>query len=229
MFEEANAELEEIDPFCRHLPEVLLARLAIYHGLKKWDLLAVVAKRLTAWNPKEPGFFVELAYATRRAESIHAAHAILTRAASLHPTDPTIQFNIACYEAQMGSLDRAKAHLKRATEIDAKFKLMALEDPDLEPVWASFGYLARVREAHGREVWPLDGVQTHHGARQGERRGRSGAQGRRRPNGEHSFVSLAPPHTHEHHGKRGCAGGSSAEVYRACVSGNECALYASRN
>jgi hypothetical protein len=36
MFEEANAELEEIDPFCRHLPEVLLARLAIYHGLKKW-------------------------------------------------------------------------------------------------------------------------------------------------------------------------------------------------
>jgi hypothetical protein len=23
MFEEANAELEEIDPFCRHLPEVL--------------------------------------------------------------------------------------------------------------------------------------------------------------------------------------------------------------
>ena len=30
--------LEEIDPFCRHLPEVLLARLAIHHGLKKWEL-----------------------------------------------------------------------------------------------------------------------------------------------------------------------------------------------
>jgi hypothetical protein len=90
MFEEANAELEEIDPFCPHLPEVLLARLAIYHGLKKWELLAVVAKNLVDWNPKEPRFFVELAYATRRAESIHAAHAILTRAASLHPTDATI-------------------------------------------------------------------------------------------------------------------------------------------
>jgi hypothetical protein len=47
MFEEANAELDEIDPFCRPLPEVLLARLAIYHGLRKWDLLAVVANRLT--------------------------------------------------------------------------------------------------------------------------------------------------------------------------------------
>ncbi len=34
MFEEANAELEEIDPGCRHLPEVLIARVAIYQGLK---------------------------------------------------------------------------------------------------------------------------------------------------------------------------------------------------
>ena len=45
MFEEANTELEEIDPFCRHLPAVLLARLAIYHGLEKWELLSVVAKK----------------------------------------------------------------------------------------------------------------------------------------------------------------------------------------
>lgn len=46
MFEEANAELEEIDPFCRHLSEVLIARIAIYRGLKKWDLMATVAKKL---------------------------------------------------------------------------------------------------------------------------------------------------------------------------------------
>ena len=77
-------------------------RLAIYHGLEKWELLAVVAKKLTEWNPQEPGFLVELAYAIRRVESIRAAHAILTRAASLHPTDATIQFNLACYEAQTG-------------------------------------------------------------------------------------------------------------------------------
>jgi len=137
MFEKANAEVEEVDPFCRHLPEVLVARLGIYHGLEKWELLVVVAGKLAEWNPNEPGFWVELAYATTRAESIHAAHAILMQAAELHPTDATIQFNLACYEAQMGSLDRAKAHLKRATEIDAKFRLMALEDADLEPLWAS--------------------------------------------------------------------------------------------
>ena len=116
---------------------MLVARAAIYHGLENWELLAVVAKKLAEWNPKEPGFFVELAYATRRVESIHAAHAILTPTARLHPTDGTIQFNLACYEAQMGSLDRAQAHLKRATEIEAKFRLLAMEDSDLEPLWAS--------------------------------------------------------------------------------------------
>jgi len=34
MFEEANSELEKIDPFCRHLPEVLSVRVVIYHALK---------------------------------------------------------------------------------------------------------------------------------------------------------------------------------------------------
>ena len=60
MFDAANAELEEIDPFCRHLPEVLMARLGVYHGLEKWELLAVVARNLTEWNPKEPGNLLNL-------------------------------------------------------------------------------------------------------------------------------------------------------------------------
>ncbi len=85
----------------------------------------------------ESGQFFDLAYATRRAESIHAAHAILKRAEGLHLNDATIQFNLACYKAQMGKLDQAKAHLKRATRIEPKFRLMALEDPDLEPIWGS--------------------------------------------------------------------------------------------
>src|SRR4030095_10620739 len=137
MFDEAQVELEKIDPFCRHLPESLSARIPHDRTLKRWDLMAIVAKKLTEWVPEVPRNFIDWAYATRRTESIHLAHAILTRAASLHPTDPTIQFNLACYEAQMGNLDRATTHLKRATEIDAKFRLMALKQPNLEPLRSS--------------------------------------------------------------------------------------------
>jgi tetratricopeptide (TPR) repeat protein len=138
MFEEANAELEEIDPPCRHLPEVLTARVAINHGLSKWDLMATVAKKLVEWNLNEPGNFIDWAYATRRAESVHLAPAILMRAEELHPNNGVVHYNLACYESQLGNLDRAKAHFTRATKADTKFSVMALlDDLDLEPLWAS--------------------------------------------------------------------------------------------
>jgi len=137
LFDEAQAEMEQIDPSSRLLPELLASRIPLYRFLEKWDLMAIVARKLTEWNPEEPGNFVDWADAICRTESIHAAHAILMRAASLHPTDPRIQFKLAGYEAQMGSLDRATTHLKRATEIDAKFRLMALKEPNLEPLWSS--------------------------------------------------------------------------------------------
>ncbi len=39
----------------------------------------------------------------------------------------------------MGNLDQAKANLEAATRIRPKFRLMALEDEDLESVWDSLG------------------------------------------------------------------------------------------
>ena len=46
MFQDANDQLEKIDPFNRAAPEVLAVRLAIYRGLKKWELMQQIAKRL---------------------------------------------------------------------------------------------------------------------------------------------------------------------------------------
>ena len=37
----------------------------------------------------------------------------------------------------MGNLDQAKVNLERATLIEPKFRLIPLEDPDLEPLRAS--------------------------------------------------------------------------------------------
>jgi tetratricopeptide (TPR) repeat protein len=138
MFDEAQAELEKIDPHSRLLRELLTARLPLYRALEKWDVMERVARKLTEWNPEDPRNFVHWAYAAGRGKSIGAARAILKRAAKLHPADATIQFNLACYEAQMGHPDRAKAHLKRAAEIDPDFGLIALGNPDLESIWSSW-------------------------------------------------------------------------------------------
>jgi hypothetical protein len=46
-----------------------------------------------------------------------------------------VQYNLACYECQLGDTDGAKMRLRRAIEIDLAFRSIALEDEDLEPLW----------------------------------------------------------------------------------------------
>jgi len=73
MFQDANDQLEKIDPFNRVAPEVLAVRLAIYRGLKKWELMQQIAKRLKEFQPDNVQWTISLAYATRRAYSIDVA------------------------------------------------------------------------------------------------------------------------------------------------------------
>src|SRR2546426_8657083 len=82
MYESANAELEKIDAFCRAAREVLAVRIAIYHGLGKWELMQEVARRLADFQQNDIQWTISYAYATRRAESIQAATKILLNAES---------------------------------------------------------------------------------------------------------------------------------------------------
>ncbi len=59
----------------------------------------------------------------------------------LFPDDPIRRYNLACYECQLGRLEQAKNWLGKAFELGdgRKLKLMALDDPDLEPLWKNIG------------------------------------------------------------------------------------------
>jgi uncharacterized protein HemY len=59
---------------------------------------------------------------------------ILADAASLHPKDPLIQFNLGCYAAQRGDLSTAQTYVRKAIELDHDMEQLALHDPDLEPL-----------------------------------------------------------------------------------------------
>jgi tetratricopeptide (TPR) repeat protein len=100
MFQEANDELENIDPFNRAAPEVLAIRLAIYRGLKKWELMQQIAKRLKEFQPDNVEWTISLAYATRRAYSIDVAMEILADAKAKFPREAAIPYNLACYNCQ---------------------------------------------------------------------------------------------------------------------------------
>ena len=137
MFAEADSELDKIDPFCRALPEVLAVRLAIYRGLKKWELMQQIAKRLKDFEPDNVQWTISLAYATRRAYSIDVAMEILLDAEAKFPREAAIPYNLACYYCQLGEMEKAKRYLKEAFEIDLNWRKAALDDGDLRPFWDS--------------------------------------------------------------------------------------------
>jgi tetratricopeptide (TPR) repeat protein len=137
MLSEANAELDEIDPFNRAAPEVLEVRIAIYRGLEKWELMREIAKRLVDFRPDDIQSTISLAYATRRADSIGVAREILLNAEARFPNEAAIKYNLACYSCQTGDIETAKNYLRKAFEIDLNFRMTALGDEDLKPLWES--------------------------------------------------------------------------------------------
>src|SRR5262249_39331662 len=133
----ANDQLENIDPFNRAAPEVLAVRIAVYQGLKKWELMREVSKRLADFQADHVQWTISYAFATRRAESINAAKQILLNAEARFPKAAIIKYNLACYCCQLGEIDNAKSYLQKAFEIDSTWRSQALDDEDLKPLWDS--------------------------------------------------------------------------------------------
>jgi tetratricopeptide (TPR) repeat protein len=125
---DANEELEQIEPDqCVH-PEVLAIRVKIYRVLKKWELMQTVAQILAVNEPEHVQWTVDWAYATRRADCLNAARLILVNAVESQPNVAIFHYNLACYECQLGNLEGAKSRLKRAFELEPRYRLKALED-----------------------------------------------------------------------------------------------------
>jgi lipopolysaccharide biosynthesis regulator YciM len=134
LFQEAVEELEDLPETSKDLPPVLAVWLEVYQGWQKWSEAESVATRLFEMEPEEPSWLVALAYATRRNRGLAFAHEILLRAGEKHPNCGTIQFNLACYAAQLGHLEEARQRLYRAIQLDKAFAAMAKSDPDLEAI-----------------------------------------------------------------------------------------------
>ena len=138
-YDSANDELEKIRTEWHTHPDVLDLRWLIYAHNKQWDACLDIASAIVKIASDRVWGWVHKAYALRRATGggIEKAKPVLLEAAKLFPDDDIIQYNLACYCAQLGQLDAAQEHLDKSYELgDAKqIKLMALDDDDLKPLW----------------------------------------------------------------------------------------------
>ena len=137
--EEARAELASISPSQRNHPDVLEVRWLICAEQSKWDEALQIARALMASAPERSSGWLHQAYALRRVPEggvKQAWHALLP-AFDKFPKEAVISYNLSCYACQMKQLEAARVWFKRASFLGGKekFKRMALEDPDLEPLW----------------------------------------------------------------------------------------------
>ena len=140
-YDSANDELENIRAEWRAHPDVLELRWLIYSHHEQWDACLDITSAIVKMAPDRVSGWVHKAYSLRRSNAgdLERAKAVLLEAAKLFPDDDTVQYNLACYCAQLGQLDAAKEHLYKSYELgDAKqIKLKALDDEDLKPLWES--------------------------------------------------------------------------------------------
>jgi Flp pilus assembly protein TadD len=141
MFDAAALVLEEIAPEDENRTEVLGMRVQLYMAAKKWDMAAAVASHLVKVDLGTAGWWISLAYALRRTESVEKAEAILLRAQAIHPKVAMVAFNLACYASVAGRMEEAKERLRHAIELDKEARKLALEDEDLKPLWDWIGGL----------------------------------------------------------------------------------------
>ena len=136
MLAEAAAELDRISAPENTGLDFLAVRLALLQEQQDWPALRDLARDYARRAPEEPAVWVTWAYAARRADSIPEAQKILLAAIPHHPTNGTIQFNLACYACQLGDLTEARHHLDLAIALDKEFAAAAAIDPDLAPLRA---------------------------------------------------------------------------------------------
>ncbi len=137
LFAEAEASLALLSAAAQASPEVLMVQVQLYQTTRQWAGLQAAAAQLVTLEPFDPQWVISLAFATRRATSIPDAKLILEAAIGTFPDEPLIPYNLACYECQLGDVPAAKKLLERALRMQPKMGPMALEDSDLEPLWAT--------------------------------------------------------------------------------------------
>jgi tetratricopeptide (TPR) repeat protein len=137
----ANEELEQITPELRAHPFVMEVRYKIYAAAKQWEGAVEIARALATSLPDNPFGHFHLAYALHELKRTQEACDTLKPVVDKFPNEWLMRFNLACYACQLGDLKEAMMWLEKAIDLAGKndIRLMALDDPDLEPLWTKIG------------------------------------------------------------------------------------------
>jgi tetratricopeptide (TPR) repeat protein len=135
---EAFDEVELIALELHEHPDVLAVRVLIHKAMRNWEHVAVMARALTEMRPGSPVGWIHHADALHELTFTEEAFQKLLPVAARFPKLWTIPYNLSRYCAQLGRFEEAKQWFQKAMAIDEKqVQRVALDDPDLQPLWDS--------------------------------------------------------------------------------------------
>ena len=141
----AKAELAEISPEFQDHPDVIQVRWHVAATAAEWDSCIEIAAELTHMTPERSFGWMNLALSLRRLNRFQDAVQVLRQGIEQCGETPTLEINLACCHARLGSVSWASKSLKRAFELVLEpqdrncLLLRALGEEDLEPVWRADG------------------------------------------------------------------------------------------
>lgn len=136
MLEDAMVELERLPAGMQNEMEVLQMRLSIHMQERRWDEALAISRSLCQSGPDETLGFIHAAFCLHEMGRTAEAKACLLAGPSALLDEATYHYNLGCYDAALGNIEEAQAHLRTSFKLDRKFREFAKTDPDLKAVWS---------------------------------------------------------------------------------------------
>ncbi len=133
---EAADELARLSTASRQHPEALHLEWQIHARNHSWEQSLPFCEALIRTCPQHPDGWISLSFSLHELRRTAEARDNLLGVLSDFPDHPTMRYNLACYEAQLGNLDAARHWLDSALALPGAehLKLAAKTDPDLAPL-----------------------------------------------------------------------------------------------
>jgi predicted Zn-dependent protease len=97
-------------------------------------------RELCQLAPEKTMGFIHVAYCLHELGNTQAARELLLSGPPALKAEATYHYNLACYEAVLGNIQQARAHLDVSFAMDRKLKDIAHSDPDLAPLRSGNGF-----------------------------------------------------------------------------------------
>jgi len=134
MDRESMAELNAIPKAMQDRPEVLQLRLHHLMMRKSWKRALTLSRKLCRFVPRSGAGFLHAGFCLNQLGRTEEARAMLLKGPPALRREPIYYYNLGCYEALLGHPQDARRHLETSFRMDATFREIAKEDPDLKAV-----------------------------------------------------------------------------------------------